>query len=183
MKEINNFLKQFRKDSNEQTAEVRKARIYNLIIGSMRPLREATLSGINETINTIRKAQEEYATTQSHTLSLATFDSGANRPDVRAVIYNKPISEVKEFDNYMPYGSIPLSDAMGQSLTTLHNYIKDDSDATAVVTVLTDGLENASREWNAAALRLLIEPQSRGMVFLVHGFCSQCKASQRFAFD
>lgn len=161
MKEIDNFMKQFRKNSNEQTTEVRKARIYNLIIvdesGSMSPLREATLSGINETINTIRKAQEEYATTQSHTLSLVTFDSGANRPDVRAVIYNKPISEVKEFDNYMPYGSTPLFDAMGQSLTTLHNYIKDDSDATAVVTVLTDGLENSSREWNAAALRLLIE--------------------------
>ena len=46
---------------------------------------------------------------------------------------------------------------MGKSLTTLHNSIKDDKDASAVVTVLTDGLENASREWNAAGLRRLIE--------------------------
>ena len=39
-----------------------KAKIYNLIIvdesGSMSHLREATLSGINETISTIRSAQE-----------------------------------------------------------------------------------------------------------------------------
>ena len=61
-----------------------KARIFNLIIvdesGSMSHLREATLSGINETINSIRSAQEEFASTQEHTLTLVTFDSGRNRP-------------------------------------------------------------------------------------------------------
>ena len=52
-----------------------KAKIYNLIIvdesGSMSHLREATLSGINETIGTIRSAQEEFETTQEHTLTLS----------------------------------------------------------------------------------------------------------------
>lgn len=139
----------------------KKARIYNLIIvdesGSMSHLTTATLSGINETINTIRSAQQEFSATQTHTLTLVTFDSYANRPEVRAVIYNQPISEVKEFTEYEPYGGTPLYDAMGQSMTALHNQIKDDSDATAVVTVLTDGLENSSKEWNAPALRRLIE--------------------------
>ena len=59
-----------------------KAKIFNLIIvdesGSMSHLREATLSGINETISSIRSAQEEFAKTQEHTLTLVTFDSGAN---------------------------------------------------------------------------------------------------------
>lgn len=138
-----------------------KAKIYNLIIvdesGSMSYLRESTLSGINETINTIRSAQKEFADTQCHTLSLVTFDSNGHRPPVRAIIKNMPIAKVKEFTNYRPCGGTPLYDAMGQSLTVLHDYIKDDKDATAVVTILTDGLENASVEWDARRVRLLIE--------------------------
>ena len=71
------------------------ARIYNLIIvdesGSMGGLVKATLSGINETIGTIRKAQEEFAATQKHTLTLVTFASGSDRPDVRTIIDNQPI--------------------------------------------------------------------------------------------
>ena len=139
----------------------RKARIFNLIIvdesGSMSHLRKATLSGINETISSIRNAQEEFAATQEHTLTLVTFDSSANRPDVRTMIDNQPITQIKEFKDYMPRGGTPLYDAMGKSLTTLHHQIKDDKDASAVVTVLTDGLENASRVWDAAGLRRLIE--------------------------
>ena len=138
-----------------------KAHIYNLIIvdesGSMSHLREATLSGINETIGTIRAAQKEFAATQKHWLMLVTFDGGTTRPDVRTVIDCLPIDEVDEFKVYWPTGNTPLYDAMGQSLTDLHQRIKDDDDATGVVTVLTDGLENASREWNAGSVRQLID--------------------------
>ena len=138
-----------------------RAHIYNLIIvdesGSMSHLREVTLSGINETIGTIRNAQKEFAQTQVHTLTLVTFDSDSNRPAVRTMIDNEPIANVKKFRDYMPNGCTPLYDAMGQSLTRLHTLIKGDVDASAVVTVLTDGLENASREWNAQSLRKLIE--------------------------
>lgn len=147
--------------SEEQKATKDKARIYNLIIvdesGSMSHLREATLSGINETIGTIKSAQKEFAETQEHTLTLVTFDSDSNRPDVRIMIDNQSIVEVKEFKDYMPRGCTPLYDAMGQSLTKLHTAIKGDVDASAVVTVLTDGLENASHEWDAQSLRKLIE--------------------------
>ena len=167
-------------DSNEDKMNDDKARIYNLIIvdesGSMSHLRESTLSGINETISTIHSAQEEFAATQKHTLTLVTFDSGSNRPDVRTMIDNQPISEVKEFKDYMPNGCTPLYDAMGQSLTHLHDRIKDDKDATAVVTALTDGLENASREWDAAGLRRLIEQlKSEGWSFAYMGSAHNVK--------
>ena len=167
-------------DSNEDKMNDDKARIYNLIIvdesGSMSHLRESTLSGINETISTIHSAQEEFAATQKHTLTLVTFDSGSNRPDVRTMIDNQPISEVKEFKDYMPNGCTPLYDAMGQSLTHLHDRIKDDKDATAVVTVLTDGLENASREWDATGLRRLIEQlKSEGWSFAYMGSAHNVK--------
>ena len=138
-----------------------KAQIYNLIIvdesGSMHELRESTLSGINETINTIRCAQKEFAATQEHLLTLVTFDSRANAPMVRTIIDTKPIEDVSAFSNYAPFGCTPLYDAMGQSITALYDKIKDNKDATAVVTVLTDGLENSSHEWNAVTLRALID--------------------------
>ena len=157
----------------------KKARINNLIIvdesGSMGHLREATLSGINETIGTIRRAQEEFKETQEHTLTLVTFDTG-NTPYVRTMIDNKPISEIKEFTDYMPCGGTPLYDAMGQSLTRLHDRIKDDPDAAAVVTVLTDGLENSSREWTAPALRSLIEKlKAEGWTFSYMGSAHDVK--------
>lgn len=137
-------------DDKDSKKGLGKAHIHDLIIvderGSMTNLREATLSGINETINTIRNAQKEFADTQMQTPTLATFDSSNNRPDVRTLIDDMPITEVQDFKDYMPNGCAPLYDAMGQSLTTLHNRIKDDDTAVAVVTVLTDGLENSSKE-------------------------------------
>ena len=138
-----------------------KSEIYNLIIvdesGSMSHLRESTLSGINETINTIREAQKQYADTQEHYLTLVTFDSGNMRPDVRTIIDRAPIAEVKDFKDYCPNGCTPLYDAMGDSITRLAAHIAKRPNATALVTVLTDGLENSSKEWNARSVRLLIE--------------------------
>lgn len=139
-----------------------KAHIYNLIIidesGSMSHLRNATLSGVNETINTIRQAQKDYADKQTHFLTLVTFDSpGPNGKPVRTLIDAMPIDEVKDFSDYCPRGCTPLYDAMGQSISRLYQTIKDDNDASAIVTVMTDGLENASREYKGNQLKELIE--------------------------
>ena len=139
-----------------------KNKIYNLIIvdesGSMGCLREATLSGINETIGTIRSAQNEFAETQEHFLKLVSFNAIANHADVRTLINCRPIGEIGEdFSDYHPHGCTPLYDAMGLSLIRLHEKVKDDKEASVVVTVLTDGLENASCEWRGADLRRLIE--------------------------
>ncbi len=151
-------------EMNQQEKSVKKSRIYNLIIvdesGSMSGLEHATVTGVNETINSIRGAQSEFAETQEHFLTLVTFDSsggGSSREDVRTLINREPIGDVKDFDNYRPYGSTPLYDAMGRSITDLYNHIKDDDDASAIVTVLTDGYENASREWTGGKLKALIE--------------------------
>ena len=136
--------------------------VYNLIIvdesGSMGHLRQATLSGINETIDTIRQSQKEFAETQRHYLTLVTFSSDHFHPAVRTLIDCKPMSEVSEnFSDYMPNGCTPLYDAMGLSLVSLHERIKGNPENAGVVTVLTDGLENASHEWRADTLRRLIE--------------------------
>ena len=139
-----------------------KSKIYNLVIvdesGSMGRLREATLSGINETIGTIRSAQDEFADTQEHFLTLVSFNATGDHADVRTLINCRPISEIGEdFSDYHPHGCTPLYDAMGLSLIRLHEKVKGDKDSSVVVTVLTDGLENASREWRVTDLRRLIE--------------------------
>ena len=138
----------------------KKARIYNLIIvdesGSMSPLRDATISGINETIGAIHAAQEEFAATQEHFISVVLFDDGPRTPAVRTIIDCQPIGQIPKFTDYNPRGCTPLFDALGESLTRLRDRIEADPDATGVVTVLTDGLENASRRWNAGEVRRLI---------------------------
>lgn len=153
-----------------------KAHIYNLIIvdesGSMSGLEQVTVSGINETISTIRKAQEDFGDKQQHFLTLVTFDERSGVPPVRTHIDAMPISSVNDFHDYRPRGCTPLFDAMGQSLTRLHERIKDDENASAVVTVITDGLENASREWSGTALRKLIERlKEEGWTFSYMGSC------------
>lgn len=173
------------------SGDKRKMRIYNLIIvdesGSMTSLRDVTLSGINETIGTIRAAQEEHADVQEHFLTLVTFDSRGGRryvkgeveeyPAVRTIYDAVPVMSVKpDFNNYYPNGCTPLYDAMGDSLTALREKIGNDEDATGVITVLTDGLENASREWRADSLRQLIEQlKEMGWVFSYMGSAHNVK--------
>ena len=166
--------------TGENNAAVVKSHIYNLIIvdesGSMSSLVNSTLSGINETINIIKSAQEKYAE-QVHTLTLVTFDGGTHRDDVRIIIDNKPITEVGEFTDYHPWGNTPLYDAIGISLTRIQSIIKNDEDATGVVTVLTDGLENASREWGARQLGDLINKlKNDGWAFSYMGSAHDVKS-------
>ena len=61
------------KNETKQT----KTQVFNVIIldksGSMENIRQAAVSGFNETLNGIKKAQEKYADTQEHYVSLLTF--------------------------------------------------------------------------------------------------------------
>ena len=173
---MNNPFKNIKKESG-QAVDPNKAHIYNLIIvdesGSMGGLVGVTVGGINETIGTIRKAQEDFADKQQHFLTLVCFDERrGNVPPIRTHIDAMPIGSVSDFHDYCPTGCTPLFDAMGESLTALHERIKDDENATGVVTVITDGLENASCKWSGEALRKLIEQlKEEGWTFSYMGSC------------
>ena len=136
-----------------------KTQIYNLIIldksGSMGSIAKAAISGFNETVGGIRSAQDRFNDTQEHFVSLMIFCNCEKR-----MVYDKvPVAEVKELtsNDYRPCCGTPLYDAMGLSINALYKDIKDKEDATAVVTVITDGLENASREYSGAAIKALVE--------------------------
>lgn len=147
----------------KETATDRKTQIYNLIIldesGSMNSIMYAAISGFNETVAGIRSAQQKFAATQEHYVSLLTFCSCKQK-----MLYNKvPVEQVTALTDsqYSPCCCTPLYDAMGMALTGLYEEIKDKEDATAVVTVITDGLENASREYSGTAVKALVEKLTR----------------------
>ncbi len=139
-----------------------KSQIFNLIIldesGSMNYVTKQTISGCNETINTIRAAQDKFAETQEHFVSIFAFQSDGNRSS-RYIIKNEPVEKVKHItgDDYEPWGSTPLYDAVGSTLTDLKATTKRSEDAIGSVTIITDGYENSSRHYDLEKVAKMIE--------------------------
>ena len=131
-------------------------KIFNLIVldasGSMYSIRNEAVAGVVETIQTIRTSQEENAN-QEHLLSLVVF----NGKYITIVFDRMPITKVPDLNekDYQPTDNTPLYDAMGYSITNLQRYI--DEDDNVLVTIITDGYENASREWNHQRIYQLVE--------------------------
>ena len=146
-----------------------KKRVHNLIIldesGSMSSIYRTALTGVNETLQTIRGAQDEH-TDQEHFVTLVAFDSG----HYNQIYAHVPASKATHITDgqYRPCGGTPLYDAMGRGLTELSpNVAKDD---VVIVTVITDGYENASREFNGKAIKALVESlKCQGWVFTYIG--------------
>lgn len=150
-----------------------ETRIYNLIIldesGSMSSIRAQALSGANETIQTIKSAQQENPD-DHQMLSFVTFDSGNPRPDVRTIIDCERIEAVQEIepDQYQPYGCTPLYDAMGLSFNALRELVKEGDHV--LVTVITDGYENSSHIFTGEMIKELVESlTAQGWVFTYIG--------------
>ncbi len=139
-----------------------KTDIFNLIIldesGSMDCVANQTISGCNETINTIRSAQEEYADTQNHYVSIYAFQSRGSKPS-RYLIKNCPIDKVENINRelYQPWGCTPLYDAVGSTLVDLKSIVKEKELAIGSVTIITDGLENSSIHYSREKVAKMID--------------------------
>lgn len=138
---------------------VQKEKIYNLIIvdesGSMDHLLESTLSGLNEVISGICDAQRKYADTQEHFVSVLVFCD----KERRYIYEDTPIANVLKITekDYHPCSCTPLYDALGMALIRLEAKSGDDVHSNQLVTVITDGLENSSKEFDAKSIKGLIE--------------------------
>ena len=145
-----------------------KTRIFNLIIidesGSMQSIKKAAIDSVNETIQTIRSAQKKHEE-QEHYVSLVTFND-----DVKTVYECVPVDEVNELtaETYQPVCCTALYDAMGISLNALRKKVAEDDKVLA--TVVTDGYENASKEYSGNAIKALVdELKAKGWVFAYIG--------------
>lgn len=143
---------------NENQKPTTKTRIYNLIIldksGSMSSIRHAAFTGCNEVLNGIKAAAEKHADTQEHFVSLMLFDT-ESMPYILDMVPADQITLMKE-KQFVPCACTPLLDAIGMSLTRLEAEVKKHERALASVTIITDGYENASTEYNAQQIHQLI---------------------------
>lgn len=144
---------------NFSQTENTKTQVFNVIIldksGSMESIRQAAIDGFNETLNGIKRAQDKYADTQEHYVSLVAFCACEMKQ-----IYDKtPAAEARPLtrEDYQPCCCTPLFDAMGFTLNGMRKHVLTIEDAVVVVTIITDGYENASREYNARSIKQLVE--------------------------
>ena len=136
-----------------------KTQVYNLVIldksGSMESIRTEAINGYNETLGSIKSTQLKFLDTQEHFVSLAAFcDCGID------MIYDMtPIKDAEKLtrEKYDPCCCTPLFDAIGKTVKTLKKKIADVEDAAVLVTIITDGYENSSKEWDAKGVSKLIE--------------------------
>lgn len=149
-----------------------KTQVYNVIIldksGSMESIRQAAVSGFNETLNGIKKAQEKYAESQEHYVTLVAFCSC----ETKQIFDKVPVTEARHLtmEDYQPCCCTPLYDAMGFTLATMRKHVKEIEDAVVVVTIITDGMENDSKEYTGAAVKELVEQlKGEGWTFTYMG--------------
>lgn len=132
--------------------------IYNVIIldesGSMSSIYEQTISSVNEVLMGIRGTQKAHPN-QHHYVSIVTFE-GDGLAGVKLRRDRVAIEKIANFEraDYSPNGSTPLYDAMGQTLKNLEGQIHRED--RVMVTVITDGYENASEEYSGKAIKSLV---------------------------
>ena len=136
--------------------------------GSMQSERKATISGYNEYLRMQKKDAEE--TKIPTFISLYKFDG----MDVSCVFNRVPVNTVEDLNEktYNPQGTTNLYDAIGgvmmQINTHLKEYKKADRDS-IIITILTDGHENASRTFDSQAVKQMVEKaegKNWGFMFL-----------------
>lgn len=146
-------------------------KIYNLIIldrsGSMSSMRNEAVASVNETIGTIKSFINENPDSQQ-TISLVTF-CNCSRNYIYDMNDARIVDHIKVKD-YQPCCGTPLYDAIGEACGRLHKTIENENDVAVSVTIITDGYENASKEWSHNAIKSLIEQyKEEGWLFAYIG--------------
>lgn len=156
--------------ANTTTNSKGRTTAFNLVIldesGSMSDLTKQTIDGCNETLNVVRSLQKEHGDSTRQLVSIYAFQSGS--VPSRYICKNVPADTVKNItsSDYEPMGCTPMLDAIGMTLVDLKAVASTHEDATASVTIITDGYENSSKEftWKQVA-DLISELKERGWNF------------------
>ena len=135
-----------------------KHQVHNLIIldesGSMESIKRSIIEGFNEIVQTVKGIEKEFPE-QEHFISLVTF----NGLGQKLLHFIDPVSKLEQIDDkrYRPDASTPLYDAIGFSIGKLRQVVDNLTDYNVLVTILTDGEENASREYSGLDIKKLID--------------------------
>lgn len=119
--------------------------------GSMEHIQDATEEGFNGFVRTQRETPGDCA------LSLYQFDDR-----YEAVFEDRPIAQVGPYQ-LVPRGTTALLDALGRTITARGAHYaalpEEQRPARVVVVVVTDGRENASREYTLGQVKELVTRQ------------------------
>lgn len=125
--------------------------------GSMESIRDDTIGGFNAFL------AKQKAEPGGATLTLVQFDS----QDPYEVLHRFwPIGKVPELtrETYLPRATTPLLDAMGRAINDLeHSLAKlkaKDRPAKVIMAIVTDGQENASREFRKDQIEKMIKEKT-----------------------
>ena len=133
--------------------------------GSMCVIERQALAGINETIETMKKMQQLHPDMEQR-ISLLTFDSGHKTfkyDNVKADNVNTLSAR-----DYNPRGGTPLYDAIGIAIAKLNAQTSEKDNV--LVTIITDGEENSSEEYNLHMVKTLISKMKKqGWTFTLIG--------------
>ena len=142
-----------------------QTRIYFLLdrSGSMQSIKSDIEGGFAAFVDEQRRA------TGGCRATLAQFD------DVYELVYaDRPIADVPPLD-LQPRNMTALHDAMGRLVTDAGQELAALPEAqrpgTVIVAIMTDGMENASKEWTGASIKALVSQQTNtwGWTFMYMG--------------
>ena len=147
--------------------------VYNLLIldesGSMDVVRQITISGFNELVQTVQGLAREFPE-KKQVVTLTTF----NGLGINEKLFMQEASALQQLTlaDYKPDSMTPLHDAIGVSVSKLRQVLDSTGAANyqVLVTVLTDGEENASKEYTRSIIyRLVEELKEQGWTFTYIG--------------
>ena len=146
-------------------------KVYNLIIldesGSMSSIQQATINGFNEVVQTIKGIEQKFSE-QQHFISLVSF----NGLGIKTLLDKTPVASLKQIDpnTYHPDSMTPLYDAIALSVIKLKLDVAGIENVNVLVTILTDGEENASKEFSHSQVNSIInEQKNHGWTFTYIG--------------
>jgi Mg-chelatase subunit ChlD len=126
--------------------------------GSMEDCRTDAIGAVNSYLRQVKDDGEMEAT-----ISLITFDSQS----IDIIRDKVPAGSCVELtaSEYQPRASTPLLDAVGQGVALLDK--RKQPGERCILAVMTDGLENASREYTKETIKTLLDRKQREENWLV----------------
>jgi uncharacterized protein YegL len=136
-----------------------KKTIYHFIVdqsGSMSGSEAQTIEGFNSQLKTLQKLKSEFPENE-YVVSVTYFED-----EVMDIIKFQPVDNIAllSSENYKPGGLTALLDGMGKSINAVkEKYGRDleNDEASAVIVVLTDGGENASKFYTRPLIAEMIK--------------------------
>ena len=123
--------------------------------GSMAPLSADTVGGFNSTLNAMRETEGDCVVTT------VLFNNRTHTLHDRLPLESVPKMEPTDF---LAVGNTALLDAIGKTvshISTIHRYARpEDLPERTVFFITTDGMENASRSYEAEEVRQLISSKT-----------------------